>query len=298
MTTSELRRAAARRRGRLLVVFAITLAVLVLELVVGLLASSLALLADAAHMLVDGAAVGLVLLSAHLGTRPPSDRRTFGLLRAEVLATLVNGALLLAAGVYIAVEAVRRIGEGAEVQGVPMLVVAAIGLAANGVSLALLREGRAESMGVRSAYLEVLADLLGSAAVLVAATVVVLTGFDRADAIASLGVVVLVAPRAWRLLREAVDVLLQATPRGLDLDDLRRRIVREDGVRDVHDLHAWSLTTGVRVVSAHVVLEDEAPADAVLDRVCECLQDDFDIEHSTIQLESRDRTRLERARHD
>jgi cobalt-zinc-cadmium efflux system protein len=178
-----------------------------------------------------------------------------------------------------------------------MLLVAVVGLLANSTSLWLLREGQARSLNLRGAYLEVLGDLLGSLAVIVAAGVITLTGFRRADPIASALIGLLILPRTWKLLKDATDVLLEATPRGVDLEEVRRHIVETLGVADVHDLHAWSITSGMNVVSAHVVIDGSAGASAVLDRLCSCLSGDFDIEHSTFQLELQDRRRIEEAAH-
>ena len=297
MGLEHARSAASRHRGRLQGVLVLSAAVLVVEVVGGILTGSLALLADAGHMLTDVAGVGLALLAVWLGARPPSTDRTYGLLRMEVLAAVLNAVLLLGVTAAIVVEAVRRLAGPSDVAGVPMLVVASIGLLANAIGMWLLREGKHESLNVRGAYLEVLGDLLGSLAVLAAAAVVALTGYERADPIASLLVAVLILPRTWRLLREAVDILLQATPRDVELEEVRRHIVETPQVRDVHDLHAWTLTSGVNVVSAHVVVEDGADPARVLDRLCACLQEDFDVEHSTLQLETEDRRRLEQAGH-
>jgi cobalt-zinc-cadmium efflux system protein len=178
-----------------------------------------------------------------------------------------------------------------------MLAVALLGLGANGASLLLLRDAQHLSLNMRGAYLEVMGDLAGSVAVIVAAVVIALTGWLPADPIASVLIGLLILPRTVRLLRDALDILLEATPKGVNLDDLRRHIVEAPGVADVHDLHAWTITSGMNVVSAHVVLDETADPPAVLDELCRCLSGDFDIEHSTFQLESSDRRRLEEAHH-
>ena len=215
----------------------------------------------------------------------------------EILATVVNGVSLLGVAALVLFEAWRRWAEPRPVAGGLMLGVATAGLAANAVSAWLLHEGQRESLNVRGAYLEVLGDLLGSAAVVAAAAVIALTGFVRADALASAAVGLLILPRTWGLLREAVDVLLQAAPRDVDLAEVRRHILEIPGVTDAHDLHVWTLTSGVHVVSAHVVLAEGADPATVLDRLCGCLAGDFDIEHSTFQLETEDRRRLEQVIH-
>lgn len=284
------RTAAAGYQGRLLAVLIITLGVMVVEVVAGLLSGSLALLADAAHMGTDALGIGMALLAVRMASRAPTVRRTFGWQRAEVLAAAANALLLLGLGVAVVVEAVRRLTDPPEIQPASVLVVGAIGLLANVVGLVLLAGGRKESLNVRGAFLEVLGDALGSVAVLVAAAVVAITGADRADPIASLLIAALILPRAVTLLRDAAEVLLEATPRGVDLAEVRRHMLAQPGVVDVHDLHAWTITSGVPVLSAHVtvdtgVLVDACGSGGVLDRLHDCLREDFDVEHSTFQLE-------------
>jgi cobalt-zinc-cadmium efflux system protein len=198
---------------------------------------------------------------------------------------------------FILYEAWRRLAAPPEVASGLMLAVAVVGLLINGISLWLLRHAQAHSLNMRGAYLEVMGDLAGSAAVIVAAVVIAATGRTGADAVASVVIALLILPRTWRLLRDAIDVLLEATPKGVDMAHVRAHILETPGVADVHDLHAWTITSGVNVVSAHVVLRPEADAAAVLDFLCECLSDDFDIEHSTFQLETDDRRRLEAVSH-
>ena len=267
----------------------ITLVVLVVELVGAALSGSLALLADAGHMLTDAAAIGLALLAATLAARPATPQRTFGYQRAEILAATLNAVLLLGVAGFVLVEAVRRWVDPAEVEAGPMLVFALVGLVANAASLAVLRGGQAESLNMRGAYLEVLGDLLGSLAVIAAAGVILVSGYTRADAVASVVIALLILPRTWLLLRDAVDVLLEATPRNVNLRDVREHIRRVDGVVDVHDLHAWTITSGMPVLSAHVVVSDDALAERgggrILDELCACLGDHFDVAHCTFQLE-------------
>jgi len=282
--------AAGDHRRRLLVVLCLTLAVLAAEIVGGLLSGSLALLADAGHMATDAAGIALALGAVTLAQRPARGRRTFGWQRVEILAAVANGLLLLAVAGYVLVEAVRRIGEPPEIGSGLMLVVAAVGLVVNVGSLAVLHRGRDASLNLRGAYLEVLADALGSVAVIVAAVVILTTGWTPADIVASVVIGCLVVPRAWHLLREALDVLLEAAPRGVDLASVRSHILGVDGVLGVHDLHAWTITSGQPVLSAHVVVTDEALAAGhggrVLDALCECLGAHFDVAHCTFQLES------------
>jgi cobalt-zinc-cadmium efflux system protein len=277
--------AARAHRGRLLMVFLITSAILIIEVIGGLISGSLALLADAGHMLTDAAGIGLALLAIWFAARPATPERTFGFYRVEILAAVVNAVLLFGVAGFVLVEAWRRLQEPPEVASGLMLTVALVGLVANAVSMWLLRRGQAESLNLRGAYLEVLGDLLGSAAVLIAAAVIALTDFQAADPIASALIGVLILPRTWRLLREAVDVLLEATPKGVDMGEVRRHLLETPGVSDVHDLHAWTITSGLPVLSAHVVMSSSAEAGRVLDGLGECLAGHFDIEHSTFQLE-------------
>ena len=293
---------AAAHRSRMAVVLGLTVAVLVAEVVGALFSGSLALLADAGHMATDALGIGLALGAVSLAQRPARGRRTFGWQRLEILAAVGNGLLLTAVGVYVLVEAVHRIGRPPEIGATLMIAVAAGGLVVNLIGLALLRAGQGESLTVRGAYLEVLGDALGSLAVLVAGVVIALTGWTPADIIASLAIGVLVLPRAWRLLRDALDVLLEAAPRGVDLADVRAHILGVDGVLDVHDLHAWTITSGMPVLSAHVVVTDEeldaGHGGRVLDALCSCLGDHFDVAHCTFQLEARTHVGHESPLHD
>jgi cobalt-zinc-cadmium efflux system protein len=288
---------AGANRGRLGVVFAITVTVFVVELAGGFLANSLALLADAGHMFTDVAGIGLALTAIWFAGRPATGDRTFGYLRLEVLAAVVNAVLMFGVAAVVLIEAWRRLSEPPEIASGLMLGVALLGLGANAVSLFLLRSAQGESLNMRGAYLEVMGDLAGSAAVIVAAVVIAWSGWTPADAVASAVIGLLIVPRTWWLLRDALDVLLEATPKGIDLDQVRSHILDAPGVSDVHDLHAWTITSGMNVVSAHVVLDQGADPPAVLDYLCRCLSGDFDVEHSTFQLESADRLRLEEAPH-
>jgi cation diffusion facilitator family transporter len=282
--------AAAAHRGRLAVVLALTGGVFVVEVVGALLSGSLALLADAAHMATDALGIGMALGAVSLAQRPARGRRTFGWQRVEVLAAVANGLLLLGVGAYVVIEAVRRIGDPPDIHSGWMLGVAVLGLAVNLGSLVLLRSGQGESLNTRGAYLEVVGDALGSVAVIVAAVVIAATGWTGADVVGSFAIGALVLPRAWTLLREAFDVLLEAAPKGVDLDQVRAHVLGVAGVLDVHDLHAWTITSGQPVLSAHVVVREEVLADGhggrVLDALGSCLGHHFDLEHCTFQLES------------
>jgi cobalt-zinc-cadmium efflux system protein len=277
--------AAAEHKGRLTLVLAITMAILAAEVAGALASGSLALLADAGHMLMDAGGIALALLAIRFGQRLPSQARTFGYLRLEILAAALNALLLFAIGVFVIVEAVRRLISPPEVASGIMLIFGIVALCGNACSLLLLRRGQGHSLNVRGAFLEVLSDFLGAAAVIVAAVVIAAAGFERADPIASLVIGVLIIPRTWQLLRQATDVLLEATPKNVDLGEVRRHMLATHGVIDVHDLHAWTITSGVNVLSAHVVVSAEGRSGLVLDELGGCLADHFDIEHSTFQIE-------------
>ncbi|ALV53309.1 cation diffusion facilitator family transporter [Streptomyces althioticus] len=279
----------AAYRGRLRIALAITVFVMVVQIVGGLLADSLALVADAAHMATDALGLGMALLAIHFAGRPPSERRTFGLARAEILAALANCLLLLGVGGYVLYEAVQRFITPADTAGGLAMVFGAVGLAANLVSLSLLMRGQKESLNVRGAFLEVAADALGSVTVIVAALVIVTTGWTAADPIASLVIALMIVPRTLKLLRETLDVLLEAAPKGVDMAEVRAHILNTPGVEDVHDLHAWTITSGMPVLSAHVVVSADTlnaiGHEKMLHELQDCLGDHFDVQHCTFQLE-------------
>ncbi|WP_029144467.1 cation diffusion facilitator family transporter [Microbacterium luticocti] len=281
----------ADNRRLLAISLAITSSVMVVQVVGAAVSGSLALLADAAHMFTDAAALVIALIASIVAARPANDRRTFGYQRAEALGALLNGAILLVLSVWVAVEAVLRLVHPADVDvaGVPMLVVAVIGLCANGVAMWLLSAAQKGSLNVRGAYLEVMGDLIGSAAVIAAAIVVLLTGFMPADAIASLLIAAMIVPRAITLLREVISVLGESAPRDVHVREIRDHILATPGVRGVHDVHVWQLTRGAPVFSAHVVVDEatlrEGRTGDILTRLQGCLAHHFDVDHSTFQLE-------------
>jgi cobalt-zinc-cadmium efflux system protein len=281
--------AAGQHRRALVTVLVITAAVGLAEVAGALLTGSLVLFADAAHMTADVAGIALSLLAVQFAARPATTRRTFGYARAEILAALANALLLLCMAAVIAVAAIRRLVTPTQVAPAPLAVLGVIALAANAVSLVVLRRGQAESLNLRGAYLEVASDALGGLAVVTTSIVIAVTGFARFDPIASLIVGALILPRTWRLLREAVDVLLEASPRGIDLSEVRRHMTEVSGVREVHELHAWMITSGLPVLTAHVVVDPEVLADGrsagLLDRLQDCVRGHFDVAHSTFQLE-------------
>jgi len=281
--------ATAAYRGRLRVALGITITVMVVEVVGGLLADSLALIADAAHMATDALGLGMALLAIHFANRPATGNRTFGYARAEILAALANCLLLLGVGGYVLYEAVQRFVTPADTEGGLTIVFGLIGLVANMISLTLLVRGQKESLNVRGAFLEVAADALGSLAVIISAVVILTTGWQAADPIASLAIGLMIVPRTLKLLRETLDVLLESAPKDVDMQDVRAHILALDGVEDVHDLHAWTITSGMPVLSAHVVVRSDVlnaiGNEKILHELQGCLGDHFDVEHCTFQLE-------------
>ena len=277
--------------GRLAVAFSITVVVLVAQVVGALWTGSLALLMDAAHGLTDAAALLMALVAASLASRPADLRRTWGLRRAEVLAASAQAVGLLAIGGYVVVEGVQRLGAPPDVPARGLLVFGLVGLVGNLASMAVLASRRTATLNLRAAFLEVLADAVGSLAVVVAALVLELTGWRPVDTVAALVVGALVLPRAVHLLREAVDILLESTPRDLDLAAVRAHLLDVAHVRDVHDLHASQIATGLPVLTAHVVIDDECFRDGhapvLLVELQRCVAEHFpvSIEHSTFQLE-------------
>lgn len=289
--------AAGAGAGRLRFVLALTGGYMAVEVVGGILTGSLALIADAGHMLTDVAGVSMALLAIRFAARPANDGKSYGYYRLEILAAIANGILLFGVAAYILYEAYRRFLEPPEVLGLPMLAVATVGLLVNLASARLLFAGQKSSLNLRGAFYEVVGDLLGSVAVIVAGVVIALTGWSLVDPIASVVIGLFILPRTWTLIRDAVEVLLEATPKGVDIGEVRRHILETEGVADAHDLHAWTITSGMNVLSAHVVLKNGAKAEEVLDRLCGCLSSDFDIEHSTFQVEPSDRRAVEKATH-
>lgn len=270
-------------------VLGITATVLVTELVGAWVSGSVALLADAGHMLTDLAGLVMALVAAQLARRPATPERTWGWLRAEVLGAGAQALLLLVVGVVVLVEAVQHLVSPEPVAPGAMLVFGAVGLVGNVIGLLVLAGAREANLNLRAAFLEVFNDALGSVAVLAAALAVRWTGWERADAVASLVIVALIVPRTLVLLRQVLRVLLEATPGGLDLDEVRAHIEDLPHVREVHDLHASQVATGVPVLTAHVVADESCFHDGhmtgLLDRVQECLREDFGITHSTVQFE-------------
>jgi len=289
------------QRRALALTLLITVVVLLAEVVGALLSGSLALFADAGHMLTDAAGLGVALFAATLADRPPTPRRTWGFRRAEVLAAAGQALLLLVVGVVVLVEALRRLVHPPPVAAGSMIVFGIVGLVGNAASITLLASRRSANLNLRAAFLEVVNDALGSVAVLVAAAVIATTGFARADAIASLLIGGLIVPRTVVLLRETTSVLLESTPPGMDLDEVRDHLVGIGHVQAVHDLHATTVATGLPVLTGHVVVDAGCFYDGhvpkLLDELQDCLAGHFDVEHSTLQFEAAEHAGHEQHRH-
>ena len=282
--------ATGKHRKRLIIVLSITASIFLVQVVGAILSQSLALLADAGHMLTDATGVAVALIASVIATLPATSKRTFGFLRVEVLAALANGIILGVISVFIFIEAIRRFGTEVEIHSEVMLIAAVIGAVANLISLLVLQSGQKESLNVRGAYLEVLGDLLGSVAVIIAGVIILITGWNWVDQVASIVIALLIFPRAISLLKDVVNVLLEATPKNVDLEQARAHMLSVPGVKVVHDMHAWTITSGVNAFSAHVVISDEAFASRsyhdTLDELHACLGEHFDTDHCTLQLES------------
>lgn len=279
----------AEDRARLRLVLAITCTVLLVELAGAWVAGSLALLADAGHMATDAAAIVLALGASYVAKLPGGPRSTFGYHRAEILAAMANALVLLVVCGYLAYAGINRLGDPTDVRAGPLMVFAAIGLVANAVSMLVLSRSETGSLNLRGAANEVFADLIGSLLAFGAGVVIWFTGFQQADPIASLLIAVMILPRSLVLLRDSASVLLEIAPAGLDLEEVRRYLVGVPGVVDVHDLHAWTITSGMPSLSAHVTVTDAALDEhgvgALLDLLCHCTAEHFDVRHATFQVE-------------
>ncbi len=278
-------------RARLWLAFGITSVIVIAQLVGAMVTGSLALLTDTAHAITDASGLLVALIAANLMMRPATSKRTWGFRRIEVIAAMFQSVLLLVVGTYAAIEGVRRLFEPPEVPAMELLIFGVIGLAANVTAIIILSSGRNSNFNMRAAFLEVLNDALGSLGVIIAAIVIATTGFQRADSIAGLFIAALIVPRAFKLMRETARVLMEFTPEGLDLDEVREHILNVDHVREVHDLHASTVATGLPTLTAHIVIDEKCFSDGhaaeVLARVKECVAEHFDvpIHHSTFQIE-------------
>jgi len=281
-------RATRSNQKRLAIALCLAATYMVAEVVGGLLTGSLALLADAGHMLSDVAALAMSLVAMRIAQRPATPNRTYGYLRTEILAALLQGVLLVAVSVFIFIEAVERIQTPQEVLGGPMLLIATGGLVVNLIGLAVLNAGRRDNLNIRGAWLHVMSDALGSLGAIFAGAAIYSMGWHWADPVASLLIGLLVIYSSWSLLREAVDVLMEAAPAHIDVAKVRSAIAELPGVQAVHDLHVWTITSGMVSLSGHVVAKDNSDTGPLLQQICDRLHQRFGIDHSTIQIESED----------
>ena len=275
----------SRNKKSLVLVLSFSSLYLVVEVVGGLLTGSLALLADAAHMLTDVGGLALALIAIKLGERQANPRKTYGYYRAEILAALTNAVVLLAISIYVLYEAYLRFLNPPEVKSGSMLIVASIGLIVNIIGMMILRKGSNESLNMKGAYFEVLSDMLTSIGVIIAGVIMLTTGWYFADPIISAGIGLFIFPRTWRLLKEATGVLLEGTPTEISLDELRKALLSVPEVQGAHDLHVWSLTSGINAMSVHVIVREGSDYNQILKKLTETIMANFKISHTTIQLE-------------
>lgn len=280
--------AGARHRTPLLIAFALTAVYMLVELVAGIVTGSLALLSDAAHMGTDVLGLGMALAAITLAQRAGTAQRTYGTYRLEVLAALANGLLLFGVAGYVIYEAWQRFSSPPVVPGLPLLVVACVGLVINLISFRLLAAGSKESLNLKGAYLEVFSDMLGSVGVILAAIIIYTTGWRYADPLIGAGIGLFILPRTFKLSAQALRILMEVAPAGLDVEAVRAAIVALPGVAQVHDLHIWTVTSGLESASGHVVLAEGADLHEVLDRVTSLLATEYDVTHATIQCEPAD----------
>ena len=275
---------------------ALTGTFLVAEVIGGILTGSLALLSDAAHMMTDTAGLAIALAAVRIGARPADNRRTFGYKRFEILAAAFNALLLFGVAAYILYEGIKRFVEPSEIQSLPMLVIAALGLVVNLIAMRILDAGRTSSLNVKGAYLEVWSDMLGSVGVIAAALIIWVTGWTWVDPLVAIAIGFWVLPRTWVLFKETTNILLEGVPEGIDLDKLSARLASVPGVASIHDLHVWALTSGMPSLSAHLVLKDGFDPETTREAATEAMHEGFDIDHTTFQIEFTD-CRLGRDHH-
>jgi cobalt-zinc-cadmium efflux system protein len=277
---------ASRHTGRLVWTLSLTTGFMAIEVIGGLWTGSLALLADAGHMLTDVGGLSMSLLAVWFAQKPPTTENTYGYFRAEILAAVANGVVLFLVAGYILYEAFLRVWAPPIIRGGPMLAIAILGLGVNLLGIGLLHQGAGESLNVQGAYLEVLNDALGSIGVIVAAVIIQTTGFYLIDPLSSAAIGLFILPRTWALMRKALHILMEGVPPHLDIREIETAMTTSAGVRAVHDLHVWTLTSGKEAMSSHVVVDDLAAGDRVLRDLHKLLHEHFGIEHTTIQLES------------
>ena len=277
--------AAGRHKGRLTWALALTSTFMFVEVIGGLWTGSLALLADAAHMLTDAGGLALALIAVRFAERPATPQKTYGYVRMEVLSALTNAVVLLLLTIYIFYEAYKRFLNPPEILGGPMLAVAVVGLAVNLVSMKILSAGSSESLNVKGAYFEVLSDMLGSLGVILAAGVVMLTGWTLADPVIGAGIGLFIIPRTWIMLKQAIHILMEGTPPEVDITLLERKLLDIPGVTAVHDLHVWTITSGIDAMSCHLVVADMAQARMTIVSANDAMKTGFGLTHATIQIE-------------
>jgi cobalt-zinc-cadmium efflux system protein len=283
---SSVRSSAGRHTERLIWALGLTGGFMLVEVIGALWTRSLALLADAGHMLTDVGGLSMSLLAVWFAQKPPTQVNTYGYFRAEILAAVANGVVLFLVAGYILYEACLRVWAPPEIRGGPMLVIAVLGLGVNLLSMRLLHHGAGESLNIRAAYMEVLSDALGSIGVIVAAVIIQTTGFYLVDPLSSAAIGLFILPRTWALVRQALHILMEGVPAHLDIRKIETAMTTVPGVRAVHDLHVWTLTSGKEAMSSHVVVNDLAAGDRILRDLHKLLHEHFGIEHTTIQLES------------
>ena len=284
--------ATAQNRRGLLITFVLTFSYFIIEVVGGILTNSLALLADAAHMLTDVFGLGLALFATWISQKPATPAKTYGYYRFEILAALANAVVLFFISFYILYEAYFRFRSPPEVASLPMMMIAVVGLGVNLVGFWILREGAKESLNVQGAFLEVISDALGSVGVMIAGMIMLTTGWYYADPIFSVAIGLFILPRTWNLLTQAVNVLLEGTPAHINVATVEAAMLKVDGVEKLHDLHVWTITSGIEALSTHVVLADSCDprdGDRVLEQLSALLKEKFGIDHSTIQIEKSSR---------
>lgn len=277
--------AASKHKKNLLIVLALSGTYLIAEVIGGIVTNSLALLADAAHMLTDVVGLLLAFIAIKIGERKANPSKTYGYYRTEILAAVINAVVLLGISIYVLIEAYRRFQNPPEVQSSSMLIVAGIGLVVNIVGLMILRKDSEASLNMKGAYFEVLSDMLTSVGVMIAGVIMLTTGWYYADPLISAAIGLLIFPRTWKLLMEAVHVLLEGTPKDVDIQELRKSLEETPGVKDIHDLHVWSLTSSVNAMSAHVVKDSAYPQNSLLKTLTDNTTQNFKISHTTFQIE-------------
>lgn len=284
-TQTQLPSAASRHKKNLLIVLCLSGTYLIAEVIGGLVTNSLALLADAAHMLTDVVGLLLAFIAIKIGEKKADPSRTYGYYRTEILAAVINAVVLLGISIYVLFEAYRRFQDPPEVQSKSMLIVAGIGLVVNIVGMMILRKDSEGSLNMKGAYFEVLSDMLTSVGVMIAGIIMLTTGWYYADPLISAAIGLLIFPRTWRLLKEAINVLLEGTPNDVDIHELRKSLEQTQGVKNVHDLHVWSLTSSVNAMSAHIVKEEAYPQNQLLKTLTDQTVENFKINHTTFQIE-------------